>query len=81
MIYWNDLLYQYFNKLPLGEATESPWKSKQHRLIPKNDIIRSLVPFVKQYILTMEEDDTLFKINYQHCNGFLTFKGWSGEMI
>ena len=29
----------------------------------------------------MEEDDTLLKITCQHCNGFVTYKGKSGELL
>ena len=48
--FWPDWLYQYFNELPLGEAIESDhltWKSEQHRLTPKYDILCSLVPLEK----------------------------------
>ena len=41
----------------------------------------SLVALVKHCFLTMEEDDTLFKITCQCCNGFLTCKGRSAELI
>ena len=54
--FWTNLLYQYFNELSLGEAIE------QQRLTPKYDIMRSLVPLVKKYFVTTEEDNTLFKI-------------------
>ena len=43
--------------------------------------MRSLVPLVKHYFVTMEEDDTLFKINCQRYNYFVTCKGSSGELL
>ena len=59
--------------MSLVEAIESAylmWNSEQHRLTPKYDIIRSLVTLVKHYFLTVEEDENLFKITFQRCNGF-----------
>ena len=73
-------LFQYYNDLPLGESIESAylmWKSEQHRLTPKYDIMRSLVPLVKHYFVTMEEDDSQLKITCQRCDGFVTCKGES----
>ena len=64
--YWDDFyfcpdwLYQYFNEIPLGESIESAylkWKSEQHILTPKYDILRSLAPLVNHYSVTLEEDD------------------------
>ena len=43
--------------------------------------MRSLVPLVKHYFVTMEEDYNLFKITCQCCNGFVTCKGSSVELI
>ena len=43
--------------------------------------MHSLVPLVKHYFVTMEEDDNQFKITCQFCNGFVTCKGSSGELI
>ena len=70
--------------MPLGKAIESDyltWKSEQHILTPKYNIMRSLVTLVKHYFVTMKEDDNIFKINRQRCNGFVTCKGRSGELI
>ena len=63
------------------ESVYLTWKSEQHSLKLKYDILRSLVTLVEHYFVTMEEDDTLFKITYQIFNGFVTFKGRSGELI
>ena len=41
----------------------------------------SLVPHVKHYFLTMKEDDTIFKITSQPCNGIVTFKVTSEELL
>ena len=82
--FWPYWLCKYFNKLRLGGAIESAyliWKSEQHRLTPKYDIMRSLFPLVKNYFVTMEEDDTLFKITCQHCNGYVTCKIMSVELL
>ena len=57
------------------------WKSEQHRLTTKYDIMRSLVPLIKHYFVTMEEDNNLFKIICQHCNGFVTCKVSSVELL
>ena len=53
-------LFQYYNELPLGGSIESAylmWKSEQHRLTPKYDILSSLVPLIKHYYVTLEEYD------------------------
>ena len=79
--FWPDLLHQYFNKLLLGKEIKSAyitWNSEQHRLTTKYEIICSLLPLVKHYFVTMEEDYIQFKITYQLCNGFSTCKGRSG---
>ena len=71
MVLWPDWLYKYPIELPLGESIESDyltWNSEQHRLTPTYDILRSLVNPVKQYFVTMEEDEFQFKINCQRCN-------------
>ena len=50
--FWTDWLFQYYNKLPLGDNIESAylkWNSEQHRLTPKYKILRSLAPHVKKY--------------------------------
>ena len=64
-------MYKYFNELLLGESIESAYvmlNSEQHRLTPRYDIMRSLVPFVKHYFVTMKEDDTLFKFTCKIFN-------------
>ena len=71
--FWPDWLHQYFNELPLGESIESAylvWKSEQHILTPKYKILCSLVPLLKHHLVTMYEDDNIFKITGQHCSGF-----------
>ena len=53
-------LFQYYDELTLVETIESDyitWKSEQHRLTPKYEILRSLAPLVKHYNTTLEEDD------------------------
>ena len=48
------------NKMPLNEAIENDYlmqKSERHRLTTKYDILRSLVPLVNNYFVTMEEDE------------------------
>ena len=64
-------LLQYLNKLELGEAIEIAYlmlKSEQHKLTHKSAILRSLVPLINHYFVTMEEDDSQFKITCQCCN-------------
>ena len=81
---WPDWLFQYYNELPLGEYIESAyltWKSEQHILIPNYEIMSSLVPLVKHYFVTTEDDDNKFKITRKYCNSFLTCKGRSGELL
>ena len=41
----------------------------------------SLVPLLKHYNVTMEEDDNEFKINCQSCNVFLTCSDRCGELL
>ena len=51
-----DCLYKYFNELPFSEAIGSDyitWKSEQHILTTKYDILRSLALLVKHYFMTM----------------------------
>ena len=71
--------------MPLGKAIESAycmWKSEQHRLRPKYNIMRSLVSLVKHYFVNIEEDDNnKFKINCKIFNGFVTCSGRSGELF
>ena len=43
--------------------------------------MRSFVPLVKHYFVTMEDDENQFKITCQHCNGFVTYSGRSGELL
>ena len=72
---WSEWLFQYYNELPLYEDIESTylmWKSEQYRIIPKYYILSSLLPLVKHYFVTLEDDDNKFKINCQHSNGFVT---------
>ena len=57
------------------------WKPEQHRLTPKYDILRSLVPPVKHYFVTMDEDGNQFKITCKRCNDFETRSVRSGEML
>ena len=47
----------------------------------KYDVLRSLVTIIKNYFVTMEEDDNLFKTTCQICNGFVTCKVRSGELL
>ena len=71
---WPYWLYEYFNEILSGESIGSDditWNPEQHRLIPKYYILSSLVPPVKFYFVTMEEDDNLFKISCKRCNGFV----------
>ena len=68
--------------MSLGEGIESAYlmlKTEQQRLTPKYDIMRSLVPLVKQYNVTI--DDNKFNITCQCCNILVTFKGSSGELL
>ena len=77
-------MFQYYNKLRLGEFVEIYYltgKLEQHRLTPKYNILRSLLPLVKQYFVTMEGGDNQFKITGQCCNGFVTCRGRSGELV
>ena len=40
--FWTECLFQYYNELPLDEAIESDyivWKSEQHRMTPKYNIL------------------------------------------
>ena len=57
------------------------WKSEQHSLTPKNDIMRALVPLVKHCNMALEEDDKKFKIICKLCNGFVTCLGHIGELL
>ena len=57
------------------------WKSEQHILTPKYEILCSLVTLLKYCFLTMEEDDNQFKITCQSCNGFATCLVSSGQML
>ena len=57
------------------------WKSEQQRLKPKYDIVHSLLSLVKQYNVTMDEDDNKFKIICQRCNDFVTCSGRRGKLI
>ena len=77
-------MFQYFNELPLGESieiTHLTWKSYQHRLAPKYDILRELVPLVKHYFVTMEKYDDQLKVTCQGCNVCLICKSRSREII
>ena len=57
------------------------WKSEQHILTPKYDIMCSLVPLVKHCFVTVEEYDNQFKLTWENCNGFVTCKGGSVELL
>ena len=48
--FWPQWLLQYYNKMPLGQSIVIAylmWKSEQHRLTPKYDIIHSLMSLFK----------------------------------
>ena len=69
--FWPEWFFKYDNKLTLGEAIEIAyimWKSEQHIPTPKYNILCSLVPLVKQYFVTMEDNDNQWKIICQCCN-------------
>ena len=57
------------------------WKLEQQRLTPKYNILRSLVPLVKHYFVTMEEDENKSKITFQCCNGSVICSGRSVELL
>ena len=57
------------------------WSLEQHILTPKYYILRSLVPNVKHYFMTMEEDGNQFKIICQCCTVVVTCSGRSGELL
>ena len=71
--------------MPIGEYIESDyltWKSEQHILTPKYDILRLFVPLLKKYHVTEEDDcDKPFKITCESCNGFVRCSGKSGELL
>ena len=78
------MFFKYYNKLLLGEAIESDylmWKSEQHRLTKKYEIMSSLLPLVKHNNVNMEENNNPFKMTCQHCNGFITCYGRSVELL
>ena len=50
-------------------------------MTPKKNILCSLVPLVKHFFVTVEEEDNQFKITCQFCNGFMKYKGRSLEML
>ena len=55
------------------------WKSYQHNLTPKYDILCSFVTLVKHYHVNyVNEDDKPFTITCQICNGYvrLLWKKW-----
>ena len=59
----------------LGEYIESAylmWKSEQHIIAPKYEIMSSLPPLLKHYNVTLEEDDKQLKITCQLCNSLVT---------
>ena len=79
--FWPQWLFHYYNVIHLCEFIEIyylMWKSEQHRPTPKYEILRSLVPLVENYNVTMEEDDNQSKITCQRCNDFVTCSGRSG---
>ena len=57
------------------------WKSEYHILTPKHDILRSLVPLVNHYFLTMEKDDNISKMTCKWCNGFVICKCRGRELL
>ena len=68
----------------LDKSIESVYltrKSEQNKLTPKYDILHSFVPLVNNYHVTYEEDDKLFKITCQCCNGFLRCSYRSVELL
>ena len=61
---WPEWQFQYYNEVTLDKDIESAclvWKSEQHKLTHKYAILRSLVPLINHYFVTMEEDDKQFK--------------------
>ena len=64
VLFWSEWQFQYYNELQIFEDFGSAyliWKSEQHRLTPKYDIMHSLAALVKHYLVTMEEDDNQTK--------------------
>ena len=58
------------------------WKSEQHILSPKYNILSSFVPLVKYYPVTyVDDDDKPFKIICKYCNGYLRCAKKSIELI
>ena len=71
--FWPEWLFQYYNELNFGEAIESVsivWKSEQHSITPRYDILRSLVPLLKYYTVNMEEDSDKLTVTFKLCNNF-----------
>ena len=72
----NEVRYNYGG--PENEVYSSAYlifKSEQHILTCKYGILRSLLPLVKHYFMTMEEDYNQLKITCQRFNVFVTFSG------
>ena len=70
--------------MPIGEAIESvylKWKSEQHRMTPKYDILRSFVPLVENNHVTEDNDDKPFKITCKSCNKIVRCAVKSVELI
>ena len=57
------------------------WNSEHHRMIPKYDNIKSLIPLVKHQFVTIYEYNNLLKITCQCYNSFLTRKGRARELF
>ena len=82
--FWQEWLFQYYNELALCEAIESAylvWKSEQHKLAPKYEIMGSLVLLLKHYNFNVEENGNKFKITCQRCNGCVTCSGGNVELF
>ena len=73
--FWPQWLFQYYNELPIVESIEIvylTWNPEQQILISKDEILRPLVPLVKHYNVTVDEDDEKFKITCKCCSEFVT---------
>ena len=82
--FWPEWLFKYYSDIPLGKAIESAyltWESLQHIITPKYYILSSLATLLKNYFLTMEEEDSKLKLTCQHYNDFVKWYGKSVELI
>ena len=58
------------------------WNSKQHRLTPTYDILRSFMTLVKHHYVTyVDIYNKPFKINCKFCNGYVKWVGNIEELI